>query len=163
MAAPLGAGGVTLLPYFDGERTPNRPKATGVFTGIRSDATREQIARAAVEGVACGLLDGLDALRAHVPELRRVMLVGGGSRSTAAVQAFADLCDLDVVVADADQAVAAGAAVQAAAVLQKIDPSEVARRWGLGATRAALRSESVTADVAQAVRARYHELSARMA
>ena len=81
----------------------------------------------------------------------------------AAVQAFADLCDLDVVVADADQAVATGAAVQAAAVLQEIDPSDVARRWGLGATRSAPRSESLTADAAQAVRARYHELSARMA
>ena len=163
MASPLGAGGVTLLPYFDGERTPNRPKATGVFNGIRSDATREQIARAAVEGVVCGLLDGLDALRAHVPDLSRVILVGGGSRSAATVQSFADLCDLDVVVANADQAVATGAAVQAAAVLQEIDPSEVARRWELGATRSAPRSESVTADAAQAVRARYHELSARMA
>jgi xylulokinase len=162
MAAPLGAGGVTVLPYFDGERTPNRPKATGVFTGIRSDATREQIARAAVEGVVCGLLDGLDALRAHVPNLRRVILVGGGSRSAAAVQSFADLCDLDVVVANADQAVAAGAAVQAAAVLQQIDPSEVARRWGLGATRSVSKSATVTADAAEAVRARYHELSARM-
>ena len=163
MAAPLGAGGVTLLPYFDGERTPNRPKGTGVFSGIRSDATREQIARAAVEGVVCGLLDGLDALREHVPDLRRVILVGGGSRSVAAAQSFADLCELDVVVADADQAVATGAAVQAAAVLQQIDPSEVARRWGLGGTRSVPRSESVTADAARAVRARYGELSARMA
>jgi xylulokinase len=163
MASTLGAGGVTLLPYFDGERTPNRPKASGVFTGIRSDATREQIARASVEGVVCGLLDGLDALRSHVPDRRRVILVGGGSRSATTVQAFADLCDLDVVLADADQAVATGAAVQAAAVLQQLDPAEVARRWGLGATRLVPRSHSVTADVAQAVRARYGELSARMA
>ncbi len=55
-------GGPVMLPYLDGERTPNRPEATGVISGIRSDVTREQLARAAVDGVACGLLDGLDAV-----------------------------------------------------------------------------------------------------
>ena len=63
-AANPGAGGLTLLPYLDGERTPDRPSATGVVTGMRSDVSREQLARAAVEGVVCGLLDGLDALSA---------------------------------------------------------------------------------------------------
>ncbi len=62
--APAGAGGVAVLPWFDGERTPNRPDATGMITGLRSDVTREQIARAAFEGVVCGLLDGIDALDA---------------------------------------------------------------------------------------------------
>ena len=62
LAAEPGAGGVTLVPYFDGERTPNRPDATGTIAGLRSDVTREQVARAAFEGVVCGLLDGLDAL-----------------------------------------------------------------------------------------------------
>src|SRR5258708_26128471 len=60
-AAP-GAGGVVVVPYFDGERTPNRPDASGVISGLRTDTTREQLARAAVEGGVCGLLDGLDAL-----------------------------------------------------------------------------------------------------
>ena len=44
---------------------PNRPGATGVLAGLRTDVTREQLARAAVDGVACGLVDALDALRAH--------------------------------------------------------------------------------------------------
>ena len=52
-----------LLPYLDGERTPNRPDATGVLSGLRSDVSREEFARAAVDGVACGLLDALDSLR----------------------------------------------------------------------------------------------------
>ena len=52
------------MPYFDGERTPNRPDATRHAVGLRTDCAREQVARAAVEGVVCGLLDGLDALRA---------------------------------------------------------------------------------------------------
>jgi hypothetical protein len=45
-----------------GERTPNRADATGVLSGLRGDVGRQQLARAAVEGVVCGLLDGLDAL-----------------------------------------------------------------------------------------------------
>jgi hypothetical protein len=77
LAAPAGAGGLTLLPYFDGERTPNLPKSTGLLAGLRSDASREQIARAAVEGVVCGLLGALDALGAQAP-LEAVRLVGGG-------------------------------------------------------------------------------------
>ncbi len=76
LAAPPGAGGLSLLPYLDGERTPNRPTATGVLSGLRSDVTRAQLARAAVEGVVCGLLDGLDALgrlrtRRRAPAARR--------------------------------------------------------------------------------------------
>ncbi len=82
-AAPPGADGVTVLPYFAGERTPNRPDATGVVAGLRTDVSREQFARAAFEGVVCGLLDGLDALTsAGVPtEDGRLLLVGGGARS----------------------------------------------------------------------------------
>ncbi len=64
-SAPPGAGGLTLLPYLDGERTPNLPSATGTLAGItRTNLTPENIARAAVEGVVCGLADALDALRA---------------------------------------------------------------------------------------------------
>ena len=162
-AAPLGAGGVTLLPYLDGERTPNRPKSSGTLTGFRSDASREQLARAAVEGVACGLLDGLDALRAHVRDVQRVVLVGGGAKSAAYRQVFADLCDLPVSVADAEQAVAAGACVQAAAVLQEIDPDIVAQRWGFGATQPVERASSYDIDASAAIRATYAALRDRMA
>ena len=164
MAAPMGAGGIALLPYLDGERTPNRPKATGTFGGIRSDASREQFARAAFEGVACGLLDGLDALRLYVPDVRRVILVGGGARSGAYRQVLADLCDLEVVVADAsaDQVVAAGACVQAAAVLQETDPSIVARRWGLGNTYLVPRSNQADDTAVAEVRGTYSALRDRM-
>ena len=70
LALDADPGGPVLLPYFDGERTPYRPAATGSITGLRSDVTREQFARAAVDGVACGLLDGLDALRGHARRRR---------------------------------------------------------------------------------------------
>jgi xylulokinase len=131
LAAPAGAGGATMLPYFDGERTPDLPKSTGLLAGIRSDISREQLARAAVEGVVCGLLDALDALGAQTP-LTAVRLVGGGARSAAYRQVVADLCDLPVTLANAEEAVATGACVQAAAIALGISHREVADRWGLG-------------------------------
>jgi xylulokinase len=131
----LGAapGGPTLLPYFDGERTPNRPAATGMIDGLRTDVTRAQFARAAVDGVVCGLLDGLDALRQHARVTGRIVLTGGGSRSEAVRAVLAGLVDLPVVVSDVDEAVATGACVQAAAVLEQVDHATIQDRWGLGA------------------------------
>ncbi len=131
--SPRAAGGPVLLPYFDGERTPNRPDATGLLGGLRSDVSREQFARAAVDGVACGLLDALDSLRRHAAVTGTIMLTGGGARSTAVQAVIAGLVDLPVVVATVDQAVAAGAAVQAAATFQGVAHRAVQERWGLGA------------------------------
>src|SRR5205085_1658591 len=62
LCGPVGSGGVVVWPYLTGERTPNRPNATGAITGMRGDVTRAQFARAAYEGVVFGLLDGLAAL-----------------------------------------------------------------------------------------------------
>ena len=131
LAASSGADGLTLLPYFDGERTPNLPGASGWISGLRSDVSREQMARAAVEGVCCSLLDALDAIRAVAP-VDRVVLIGGGARSAAYRKVFATLCDLRVGTADADEAVATGACVQAAAAAFGQSHEEVARRWALG-------------------------------
>jgi xylulokinase len=136
LAAAPGAGGLSLLPYLDGERTPDRPTATGVLTGLRSDITREQLARAAVEGVVCGLLDGLDALGSHAPVDGRILLGGGGAHSRAYRHVLADLAGRPVVVPRGDQQVATGACVQAAAVAVGADPAEIADiadRWALGA------------------------------
>ncbi len=134
LAAGPGAGGVTLVPYLDGERTPNRPGATGILTGLRSDVSREQLARAAFEGVACGLLDGVDALAAvGVPLEGRFFLLGGGARSAAYQRTFADLSGRSLIVPDASEVVAAGACVQAAAVLTGDRFDDIADRWHLGA------------------------------
>ena len=153
LAAPAGAAGLTLLPYFDGERTPNLPKSTGLLAGMRSDVSREHIARAAVEGVVCGLLDALDALGAEA-KLGSVRLVGGGARSAAYRQVITELCDLPVVLADADEAVATGACVQAAAVALGIAHRDVVAQWNLGIGTPL---GSPVGDAA-AVRARYAEL-----
>ena len=132
LALAAAAGGPVLLPYLDGERTPDRPDATGTLSGLRSDVTRAQFARAAVDGVACGLLDGLDALRAMVPVTGRLVLVGGGARSLAMQRVVAGLAGIPVIASDVDEAVATGAAVQAAAVLEGSEPGVIQQRWGLG-------------------------------
>jgi xylulokinase len=163
LAAPAGARGLTLLPYLDGERTPNRPKATGVLAGLRSDVGREQLARAAVEGVVCGLLDGLDALRAQTTAAQRVIMVGGGARSAAYRTVLADLCDLPVVIAEADQAVATGACVQAAAVLHQVEPAVIASRWGLGDGAPIDPPPDASPDRTAAIRGAYADLRDRSA
>jgi xylulokinase len=151
-AAP-GAGGVTVVPYFDGERTPNRPDAAGAIAGLRADTAREQLARAAVEGVVCGLLDGLDALtRAGVRADGDIVLIGGGARSAAYQRVVADLSGRPVIVPDATEHVAAGACAQAAAVLLDRDGAEIAADWALG--RGATIEPDPTVD-RESVRAAY--------
>lgn len=130
LQAASGAGGVVLVPYLDGERTPNRPDATGSILGLRSDVGREQLARAAVEGVVCNLLDGADDLPTTADG--RVMLIGGGARSRAFQQIVADLIGRPVTVPVVEELVAAGAAVQAAVALTGASFEEIALLWGLG-------------------------------
>ncbi len=121
LACPPGAGGVVLLPYFDGERTPNLPDATGTVAGLRTDTEPAQLARAAYEGVVCGLLDAFDALGdAGVPTNRgRLVVVGGGAHSSVYPQLLADLLQRSVEVAATAEYVARGACIQAAAVLDR--------------------------------------------
>ncbi len=154
--APPGVDGLVLVPYFDGERTPNRPDATGSVVGLRTGTSRERLARAAHDGVLCGLFDGVAALdRAGVDTTGRLLLVGGGARSSAYRQRAADLRGGPVIVPAADEAVATGAAVQAAAVAGLGSPAELATRWLLGAGETV---EPVATDGA-AVRAAYAEVT----
>ena len=153
-SAPTGADGLVLVPYLAGERTPDRPEATGTLAGIRTDVTRPALARAAVEGVVCGLLEGLDALRAAgVGADGRLVLVGGGSRSPAYRQVLADLAGRAVTVPAGDEHVARGACVQAAAVATGSDPTEVARRWRPDAAHEVV--PEVGGEQAAAIRAAY--------
>ncbi len=134
LAAADDPGEAMLVPYFDGERTPNLPDATGTFVGLTNATTREQLALAAHDGVLCGLLDGLDALRSVGAACDgRLFLVGGGSRSMAYRQRLADLSGQPVVVPHTDETVATGAAVQAAVVATGESFTKVIARWQLGA------------------------------
>ncbi|MGO4235542.1 xylulokinase [Pseudarthrobacter sp. YAF2] len=118
LSAEPGAGGLTLVPYFDGERTPNLPDATGSLHGItRANYTPANLARAAVEGVVCSLADGLAALQDQGVAARRILLVGGGAQSHAVQDVAARLLGTRVTVPRPGEYVADGAARQAAAAL----------------------------------------------
>ena len=154
LAGAPGADGLTLVPYFDGERTPNRPDARGALVGLHPDASREAVARAAYEGVVCGLLDGLDALRAvEVPVDGRLFLVGGGARSIAYRKVVADLAQRPVTVVADDELVALGACVQASARAQQVSIAEVQATWNLG--RGSEIEPSISAATAEAIRSSY--------
>ena len=115
LSAEPGSGGLTLLPYLDGERTPDLPEATGTIGGLtRGNATPQNLARAAVEGMLCGLADGVDALVEQGLQTRRVLLIGGAARSAAVQRVAADLFGVPVVVPSPAEYVALGAARQAA-------------------------------------------------
>jgi xylulokinase len=115
LSADPGAGGLTMLPYFDGERTPNLPDARGSLHGItRENLTPANIARAAVEGMLGGMADAVDALIAVGIEPRRVLLVGGAASNSAVVEVAATLVSTPVEVPPAGEYVADGAARQAA-------------------------------------------------
>jgi len=115
LSAPPGAGGLTLVPYLEGERTPNRPHASGALHGLRlTNTTPACLARAAIEGLLCGLADGLDALLAEGAQVERVLLIGGGARSEALRRIAPAVLGQPVVVPPPSEYVADGAARQAA-------------------------------------------------
>ena len=112
------AGGLTLLPYLDGERTPDLPEAAGSLHGLRrANMTPANLARAAVLGMLCGLADALDVMRANGVPAERVVLIGGASKSQAVRAAAPDIFGVPAVVPAEAEYVALGAARQAAWLL----------------------------------------------
>ncbi|HTI01770.1 MAG TPA: xylulokinase [Acidisoma sp.] len=157
LAAAAGSG-VVVVPYLDGERTPNLPLATGQLLGLRSNTSPEQIARAAIEGVLCSLLDGRDLLRAAGARMDgRLILTGGAARSRAYQQILADLTGEPVYLSPATEAAAAGAAVQAAAALTGEPAAELARAWAPPLILGAVPRDMAGA---KAIRAAYREAAA---
>ncbi|GAA4399483.1 xylulokinase [Fodinibacter luteus] len=115
LAAEPGAGGLTLLPFLDGERTPNLPTASGSLHGLtRTNATPENLARAVVEGMLLGLAAAVDAVRSVGCPVERVLLIGGAAKSTAVQEIAPDLFGVPVAVPSPGEYVAVGAARQAA-------------------------------------------------
>jgi xylulokinase len=115
LAARPGAGGLVLVPYFEGERTPNLPDATGSLLGLTlASATRPNLARSAIEGLLCGLAAGLDAVTAHGVVAHRLLLIGGAAQNPAVAAIAAQVFGIPVLVPEPAEYVAAGAARQAA-------------------------------------------------
>src|SRR5690606_840078 len=127
LQAEPGAGGAVLVPYFEGERTPNLPDAKASLTGLTlASTTRENLARAAIEGMLCALADGLDAVRAHGVVAQRLLLVGGAAQNPAVQAIAAQVFDAPVEIPLPGEYVASGAAVQAAWALEGVRP-----RWAV--------------------------------
>jgi len=115
LKAPAGADGLVMVPYLEGERTPNEPLATGAVHGLTlANATPVHLARAAVEGMLCALADGLDALIEQGTQARRIILIGGGAKSPAVQQIAPSVFGRPVTVPAENEYVAEGAARQAA-------------------------------------------------
>lgn len=153
LQAPAGANGVTLLPYYGGERTPNRPGATGTWTGLTPATTRADLARAAFESLLCALADAVDALLAATgEEPRRVLMVGGATRSPAVRALAPAVLGRPVLLPPAGEYVARGAARQAAWALSGASEPPA---WPLADT------ETLDGEPAPAVRTAYAALRDR--
>ena len=123
LEAQPGADGAVLQPYFEGERTPNLPDATATLFGLTlASANRANLARAAIEGMLCGLADGLDAIRAQGVEAKRILLIGGAAQNEAVAAIAGQVFDIPVEVPSPAEYVAFGAAVQAAWALSNARP-----------------------------------------
>lgn len=155
LASEPGANGVTLLPYFDGERTQNRPHARATLTGMSTSTTREDVARAYVEALLCSLADGITSLEERTgTAARRITLIGGGARSRAVQQLAPAIFGREVTIAPDGEFVALGAARQAAWALAGTDEPPV---WEISGSRI------VTADATPQVLEAYRELKERTA
>jgi D-xylulose kinase len=114
-SVPAGSDGLLLLPYLNGERTPNLPAGRGVIYGLNlSNTTPAHLARAAMEGVTLGLNYGLNRLGALGMTPREIRLTGGGAKSPAWRQMAADIFGVPVVKMVEDEGAALGGALQAA-------------------------------------------------
>ncbi|GAA0923480.1 xylulokinase [Streptomyces thermoalcalitolerans] len=127
MKSTPGSHGLVLLPYLEGERTPNLPHTAGTLVGLRRESMKpEHLARAAFEGMLCGLADALDVLRGRGVEVRRVFLLGQAAELPAVQAAAPSLFGAQVVVPQPADYAAIGAARQAAwalgASLGTLDP-----------------------------------------
>lgn len=150
LALSTTSAGLVLVPYLEGERTPNRPDATGAIHGLRLDnSTPGHLARAAVEGLLCGLADGIDHLRAQGVDAKRVLLIGGGAKSAALRELAPAILGVPVVVPEPGEYVADGAARQAAWTLAGTSEPP---KW------AQAPAQRYEADPTPAIRERYAEV-----
>jgi xylulokinase len=132
MSAAAGAEGLTLVPYFDGERSPNLPSAAGALHGVTTrNLNATNVARAAVEGLLSSMAYCIDRITAHGVDVNRIILVGGGARSEAVRRIAPALWDAPVYVPTPAEYVALGAARQAAWTLSRDDSPPA---WSFGVT-----------------------------
>jgi len=112
--APAGSEGLLFLPYLSGERTPYAdPDARGVFFGLTLRHGKEHMVRSVLEGVAYGLRDSLELMRAMGLQVTQVRASGGGANSPLWRQILADVFDVEIVLTNVTEGAAFGAALLA--------------------------------------------------
>ncbi len=152
LSAPSGAEGLVMVPWFEGERTPNLPDATASLVGMTlKNFTPENVARAAVEGLLCLMGEGLEAIRRLGVSIERVSLIGGGAKSEAVRRLAPEVLGVPVDVPAPAEYVALGAARQAA--------------WALTGSRPAWESSSTETYEAVSrpeIADRYREVAGRL-
>jgi xylulokinase len=130
LSAPAGAEGLTLVPYFDGERSPNLPDAAGALHGITTrNLQPANIARSAVEGLLASIEFCVEQIARQGVDVGRVILVGGGARSEAVRRIAPAILGRPVHVPTPAEYVARGAARQAAWTLCQSDSPPA---WSFG-------------------------------
>ncbi len=148
LSAPAGAEGLTLVPYFDGERSPNLPEAAGALHGVTTrNLNAANVARAALEGLLASMAYCIDRITAHGVDVQRIILVGGGARSEAVRNIAPALWNAPVHVPTPAEYVALGAARQAAWTLSQDDSPPP---WSFGIT------STFTAEPTPQVLEQYH-------
>lgn len=158
-SVPAGSGGLVLLPYFEGERTPSIPDGSGAFIGLNGKTMNpDYMVRAAVEGVTMGMNFGLQRLKELGVSTSEVRLTGGGSRSSAWRQIIADVFGSPVVSMLEDEGAALGGALQAAwCWSRQSDPNVSIQSITESATAL---DESTRLEPNESAKARYEELQA---
>ena len=158
-AAP-GAGGLVLLPYLAGERTPNVPEGSGVVLGLNAqNFSAPSLARAAMEGATMGMNYGLRRLGALGVKPKEIRVTGGGAKSAAWRQIMADVFGVPVVGMVEDEGAALGGALQAAWCVARRDGNAKAKIGDFTAGIVQL-DESTRCTPNKANVARYRELQA---
>ncbi|MGC3871716.1 xylulokinase [Halomonas sp. GXIMD04776] len=114
-SAPIGAEGLSVLPFFNGERVPALPQATASFLGLtNANATQANLCRAVVESATFGLRYGLELMGDLAEGASQIRLIGGGAKSPVWRQMVADITGTQVICPQVTDAAALGAAIQAA-------------------------------------------------
>jgi xylulokinase len=144
-SSPAGANGLTFLPHLGGERTPNLPRGTGVFAGVRAEHTPADFVRAVVEGVTFGLRYAVNALQRTGVRPSQLTLVGGGAASDHWAQLCADVFEAPVVRPPETEAAALGAARQVRWTIDGVPPSAGGGRTFQPHTSDALRAADTRA------------------
>ncbi|MDO8541111.1 MAG: xylulokinase [Opitutaceae bacterium] len=159
-ATAAGAGGLVLLPYFAGERTPNVPLGSGVLLGLNQRTfNAPTMARAAMEGVTMGMNYGLRRLATLGVRAKEIRVTGGGAKSAAWRQLMADIFGVPVVAMVEDEGAALGGALQAAWCVARRDGNARARIQDFTGRVVAVREDTRCLPNRANV-ARYRELQA---